>query len=78
MELTTKKKNARFGRYPSCDLLNNALYFLFRNDPGDRETAIEEIVHAISKADGYIFDINEKNVTTLMHERAKARAGKDE
>ena len=78
MELTTKKKNARFGRYPSCDLLNNALYFLFRNNPGDRETAIEEIVHAISKADGYIFDINEKNVTALMHKRAEARAGKDE
>ena len=49
-----KKRNALFGRYPSCDMLNNALRFLFRNNGPDREDAIEEIITAIQKADGYI------------------------
>lgn len=52
--MRTKKRNALFGRYPSCDMLNNALRFLFRNNGHDREEAIEEIITAIHKADGYI------------------------
>ena len=77
--MTIKKANARFGRYPSCDLLNNALFFLFRGNPGDKESAIEEIVHAIEKAGGYIFDLNEKNVDALMKEQWRKRlGGKDE
>ena len=51
--MRTKKRNAIFGRYPSCDMLNNALRFLFRNNGPDREDAIEEIIMAIQKADGY-------------------------
>lgn len=27
-----KKKNAKFGRYPSCDMLNNALRFLLEKN----------------------------------------------
>lgn len=54
----TKKKNAMFGRYPSCDLCNNALRFLLE---GKTDVAFEEIVYAISKAGGYFHeDIKEK------------------
>ena len=53
--LKTKKQNARFGHYPSNDLLNNALRYLLRED-ADIEGAIQEIVYAIDKADGYICD----------------------
>ncbi len=53
-----KDKNASFGRYPSCDMCNNALRFLL---DGKSKEAFEEIVHAISKADGYFHaDIADK------------------
>ena len=56
--MTTKKKNAYFGRYPSCDLCNNALRFILDGKP---DLAFEEIVHAIIKANGYFHeDIAEK------------------
>lgn len=59
--MRTKKRNALFGRYPSCDMLNNALRFLLRNEEHDREHAMAEIIAAIHKADGYIHaDIEEK------------------
>lgn len=45
-----KKKNALFGRYPSCDMLNNALFFI---KEGKIDIACEEIVFAIDKAGGY-------------------------
>lgn len=48
-----KKKNARFGKYPSCDMLNNAIRFI-RN--GDTESALMEIISAIEKADGYFYE----------------------
>lgn len=51
--MLTKKKNAFFGRYPSCDLLNNALRFL-KN--GDTDNAISEIIFAIDKANGYFHE----------------------
>lgn len=51
--MLTKKKNAFFGRYPSCDMLNNALRFL-KN--GDADNAISEIIFAIEKADGYFHE----------------------
>lgn len=53
--MNIKKKNQLFGRYPSCDMLNNALRFL-RN--GDTDTAIEEIIFAIEKANGYFHNDN--------------------
>ena len=48
--MIVKKKNALFGRYPSCDLLNNALRFI---RDGKVDVASEEIVRAIQQADGY-------------------------
>ena len=48
--MNVKKKNALFGRYPSCDLLNNALRFIRE---GKIDTACAEIVFAIEKANGY-------------------------
>lgn len=53
--MNIKKKNALFGRYPSCDLLNNALRFLRE---GNTDEAIEEIVFAIEKAGGYFHEDN--------------------
>ena len=53
--MNVKKKNALFGRYPSCDLLNNALRFLRERNIDE---AIEEIVFAIEKADGYFHEDN--------------------
>lgn len=48
-----KNRNARFGRYPSCDLCNNALRFILKGDP---DGAFKEIVRAIQEADGYFHD----------------------
>lgn len=48
-----KKRNALFGRYPSCDMLNNALRFIYE---GKIDAACSEIVFAIEKADGYFHD----------------------
>ena len=45
-----KKKNAMFGKYPSCDMLNNAIRHI---RDGNTESALMEIIHAIEKADGY-------------------------
>ena len=53
--MNTKKKNSVFGRYPSCDLLNNALRFLRE---GKVDAAVEEIIFAIEKADGYFHEDN--------------------
>lgn len=53
--MKTKKKNALFGRYPSCDMLNNALRFI---RDGKTENAVEEIIFAIDKASGYFHDDN--------------------
>ena len=51
--MNTKKKNALFGRYPSCDMLNNALRFIHE---GKIDVACQEIVFAIEKADGYFHE----------------------
>lgn len=53
--MNIKKKNALFGKYPSCDMLNNALRFL---RDGNTDCAIEEIIFAIEKADGYFHKDN--------------------
>ncbi len=53
--MNIKKKNTLFGRYPSCDLLNNALRFLRE---GNTDEAIEEIIFAIEKAGGYFHEDN--------------------
>ena len=51
--MNVKKKNALFGRYPSCDMLNNAIRFINKGDIG---SAVAEIVFAIEKADGYFHE----------------------
>ena len=59
-----KNKNARFGRYPSCDMLNNALRFLLDGKPNI--AAIKEIVLAINKANGYIYEDLSERIKMLM------------
>ena len=51
--MRTKKRNALFGRYPSCDMLNNALRFIY---DGRIEVACSMIVFAIDKAGGYFHE----------------------
>ena len=58
-------KNNMFGKYPCNDYLNNALRFLLRNSEGDRELAIEEIVYAIRKADGYLCDDVKEKINAM-------------
>lgn len=53
-----KKENAIFGRYPCCDLLNRALRFML---DGNYESAREDVILAIYKADGYFYkDVAER------------------
>lgn len=53
-----KKKKSLYGQYPSNDMLNNAIRFILADKP---ILAIEEIVHAISKADGQLYkDVKEQ------------------
>ena len=51
--MNIKKKNALFGRYPSCDRLNNALRFILK---GEHYLACEQIVYAIQEAGGYFHE----------------------
>lgn len=60
-----KKKPCLFGKYPCNDYLNNALRFLLRNGVGDRELAMEEIINAIHKADGYLCDDVAEKINAL-------------
>lgn len=48
-----KKRNAMFGRYPSCDMLNNALRFIHE---GKIDAANAEIMFVIEGAGGYFHD----------------------
>ena len=63
--MRTKKRNALFGRYPSCDMLNNALRFLRE---GKTDYAMLEIIFAIDKADGYFHDDNLETVEKARHD----------
>ena len=51
--MKTKKRNAIFGRYPCCDLVNNAIRFILK---GNADNAISELVHAIHQANGYMHE----------------------
>lgn len=51
--MVIKKKNAIFGRYPCCDMVNNAIRHIAN---GKAEYAIEELYQAIQKADGYLHE----------------------
>ena len=53
-----RKKKSLYGQYPSNDLLNNAIRAILADRP---ILAIDEIVHAISKADGQLHkDVKEQ------------------
>ena len=49
------KKRKSFGEYPACDHLNIALRKLLNNAEENR-VAIEEILFAITKSNGYFYD----------------------
>ena len=59
-----KKKNARFGRYPSCDMVNNAIRFLLKDK--DKRIILEELSYAIMKADGYFHEDVAKSLQEYM------------
>ena len=63
--MLSKKKNAIFGRYPSCDMLNNALRFIRQ---GKTDCAVQEIIFAIEKAGGYFHDDNLETVEKAKHD----------
>ena len=65
--MRTKKRNVLFGRYPSCDMLNNALRFLRE---GKTDCAMWEIIFAIDKAGGYFHDDNRETVEKARHDWA--------
>lgn len=50
------KKSSKFGKYPSCDHLNNAIRYLQNSDT---DNAMIEIIFAIDKSDGYFHKENE-------------------
>ena len=60
-----KKRNAIFGRYPCCDLVNNAIRYILN---GDNDYAVEELLQTIWKADGYLHKDLENDVK-IIHER---------
>lgn len=49
------KKRKMLGEYPACDHLNIALTKLLKN-AGENRVAIEEILYAITKSNGYLYD----------------------
>ena len=49
------KKRKMLGEYPACDHLNIALKKLLENTDENR-VAIQEILYAITKSNGYIYD----------------------
>ena len=61
-----KKRNAVFGRYPCCDLVNNAIRFILQ---GKTDVAIDSLFRAILTANGYIHEDIEQE-TYEAHNRA--------
>ena len=55
MGMRTLRKRKPYGEYPACDHLNIALRKLLESADENR-VAIEEIVYAITKSNGYIYD----------------------
>lgn len=58
-KLLRRKTNRQLAKYPACEHLNQALWFLLKNPETNRE-AIGEIVYAIVKSGGYIHEIYEE------------------
>ena len=53
IEIITKKRDAVFGRYPCCDMINNAIRLIH---DGNNDAAIEELFQVIQKAGGYLHE----------------------
>lgn len=49
------RKRNQYGKYPACDHLNVALRYLL-DSADENRMPIEEIVYAITKSNGYIYD----------------------
>ena len=72
MSETQKRKKRLFHRkfaksiskYPVCEHLNKALWYLLKK-PEENRDAIGEIVYAIVKSGGYINDVNEKTLKKM-------------
>lgn len=72
MTETQKRKKRLFHRklarsiskYPACEHLNMALWYLFKK-PEENRDAIGEIVYAIVKSGGYINDVYEKSLKEM-------------
>lgn len=62
-DMTKRKKNAIWGRYPCCDLVNNAIRDILN---GNSDVAINELLTAIIKAGGYVHeDIAEETIDRM-------------
>ena len=64
-----RKKNSLFGRYPCCDMVNNAIRHIL---DGHTDSAIEELLQAIWKADGYLHEDLTHRVNEI-HERIRRK-----
>lgn len=57
-----KNKIDVMGTYPACDLLNSALFYLLKDEAVIQNNkvvlAVEDIIRAITKANGYIYSNN--------------------
>lgn len=60
-----KNKNAVFGRYPCCDMINNAIRFILK---GQNDEVIEELLQTIWKANGYLHEDLKDDVQEI-HQR---------
>lgn len=69
-----RKRNALFGRYPSCDMLNNALRFLFDDEDISKNElhAASEIIFAIQKANGYFHEDLKEKIDFIINWRIKS------
>lgn len=63
-KLLRRKINRRLAKYPACEYLNQALWYLLKK-PEENRDAIGEIVYAIVKSDGYINDVHEKSLKEM-------------
>lgn len=65
----TKNKNAIFGKYPCCEYINNAIRYCLH---GESDLAIEELLQAILKSDGYLHSALSEEVEKV-HDRVMVR-----
>lgn len=65
-----KKRDAVFGRYPCCDMVNNAIRYILH---GDKDSAIEELLQTIWKANGYLYEDLENDVQKIHEHVWKKR-----